>query len=224
MMDRNDASDSIFNVTLKHFNISVPPESEPKWAESVARWHQLDESTYALVEAAYRFKTTSPDVWEHVQPQSIWIAAPGGSNIADNDFVQNGSRSPSRFVGTLPSIRSSSLTLFMNWAGPVMCLQSGEQTLAQGFEEIYWHLCAKPAEPTWLVTSSRSILGKGSVHLVSFFCFSSSIPGGFVLVKKPVDGSSCALNHFDLVAKANDTLINNLDLDCGLSLMRRTTP
>ncbi len=215
-------NDFVVHADVRHFKIAGPALREPAWASTVARWHQLDESTYAVVEAAYRFSQLDQDEWKRVRPQSIWIAAPGGSNAADHDFVANGSRSPSRFVGTLPSIRSSSLALLMNWRGRVLCLQSGEKTLEQGFEEIYWHLRTNKTEPAWLITNTRTVMENSTEHLVSFFCFGSDLDGCFSFTKQPHQKNPLSLNHLDVVALCENTEVKQINIGSGLTLVRKT--
>src|SRR5690606_10200594 len=99
----------------------------------------LDPLTFAVVEAGARLRQEQPDLWLHRRPDMIWIAAEGASNIADYDFVVAGSRSPSRFVGTLPSIRSSSLALLMDWHGPMLCIVAGRETRAVAAAEVEAH-------------------------------------------------------------------------------------
>lgn len=222
MKDPVSTNDFVAHAAARHFKIEVPALIEPVWAATVARWHQLDESTYAVVEAAYRFSQLNTDEWRRVWPKTIWLAATGGSNAADYDFVANGSRSPSRFVGTLPSIRSSSLALMMNWRGPVMCLLSGEKTLEQGFEEMYWHLRARKSEPAWLVTSTRIAKENKFEHLVSFFCFGSDLEGGFTFSKMSEQRGEHSLNHLNLVAHCENTKTNQINIGLGLALVRKT--
>jgi hypothetical protein len=221
MSDQILQRDYKVNVAVKHFEVAIPPQGEPAWASVVARWHQLDESTYAVVEAAYRYSKAFPKEWELVRPKSIWIAAPGGSNIADDDFVVHGSRSPSRFVGTLPSIRSSSLALLMNWRGPVMCLQNGEKTLLQGFEEVYWHLISSYSEPAWLITSTRIVQDQNISHRVSFFCFGSDAESDFEFLKVATANNDVFLSHLSLIAQSEASDVEQITIGLGLTLMRK---
>ena len=214
-------NDFAVNVTVKHFDVAVPAQSEPAWASVVARWHQLDESTYAVVEAAYRYSKAFPTEWERVRPNSIWLAAPGGSNTADYDFVIHGSRSPSRFVGTLPSIRSSSLALLMNWRGPVMCLQQGEKTMLKGFEEVYWHLLGSRSDPAWLITSTRAVQDQKISHKVSFFCFGSDAESNFEFSKRSLAKNDVPLTHLNLAAQCEALDVQNITIGLGLTLVRK---
>jgi hypothetical protein len=209
------------NVTMKHFNVSVPAQSEPAWAPLVARWHQLDEATYAVVEAAFRYGNEFPEEWDRVRPHSIWIAAAGGSNPADYDFVLHGSRSPSRFVGTLPSIRSSSLSLLMNWRGPVMCLQQGKETMLRGFEEIYWHLLASQSEPSWLITTTKTLEGQQTIYKVSFFCFGSDADSEFLFSKDPSARGDVFMSHLNLAGLCDTRETKRIDIGLGLTFVRK---
>jgi len=221
MIDPRFRREFNIEIAVKHFKIAFPTVTEPAWAGSVARWHQLDDATFAVVEAAYRFSVENTEVWESVRPKSMWIASPGGSNSADCDFVQHGSRSPSRFVGTLPSIRSSSLALFMDWQGPVICLQSGGGTMAQGFEEICWHLRGQSSDPAWLITSTRKLDGGKAEHLVSFFCFASQVKGDFVCTHLADEERSDFLNHIDLIAQCEDGERRAISVGMGITLNRK---
>ncbi len=222
MSDESLPLDYKVKVAMKHFNVSVPAQSEPAWAPLVARWHQLDEATYAVVEAAYRYSKDFPEEWDLVRPQSIWMAAPGGSNAADYDFILHGSRSPSRFVGTLPSIRSSSLSLLMNWRGPVMCLQQGEETMLRGFEEIYWHLLASQSEPSWLITTTKTFEGQQTTYKVSFFCFGSDADNEFLFSKDPSARSDVFISHLNLAAQCEARETKRIGIGLGLTFVRKT--
>jgi hypothetical protein len=222
MTRQNTENKPSFDVIVKHFNISVPTVTEPAWAASVARWHQLDEATCAVVEAAYRFSQMDPELWGKVWPKSIWLAAAGGSNKADYEFVLHGSRSPSRFVGTLPSIRSSSLALFMNWSGPVMCVQSGETTLVQGLDEVYWHLRDSEVSSTWLITSTRSMRDNNPEYIVSFFCFGSGLDGDFLLSSSEKLEHSICIDHLNLVAQSKNLDQRKIDIGLQLTLSRKS--
>jgi 3-oxoacyl-[acyl-carrier-protein] synthase II len=136
------------------YRIVVDPDvkEEPSWAMVVPRWHQLDQVTFAVVEAGSQLAALYPEVWRN-KPARIWIAAAGASNGADYDFVRTGSRSPSRFVGTLPSIRSSSLALLMNWQGPVLCLVAGDRTEELTQAEVAAANRADPVPgPEWMIS------------------------------------------------------------------------
>lgn len=121
------ANDLVIRREDLRFTVDPFVKEEPAWVTEVPRWHQLDPVTFAVVEAGSRLRRDHLRVWK-ARPDSLWLPAKGGSNIADHGFVRTGSRSPSRFVGTLPSIRSSSLTLLMNWRGPVLCMVGGDST------------------------------------------------------------------------------------------------
>lgn len=155
------------------FTCLIDPDvkEEPSWAARVPRWHQLDPLTFAVVEAGARLRLQDHDVWRH-KPAEIWIAATEGSNVADHDFVHTGSRSPSRFVGTLPSIRSSSLALLMDWHGPVLCLVAGVETEARTREEILYHRKSSGATgPVWMVSCRTQGRGSSRRYEVTFDCF-----------------------------------------------------
>lgn len=166
---RNTKPGQSVGINVLNFSIETPAVVEPAWAAEVPRWHQLDDATFAVVEAAYQFRTRFSEVWQASRPAAVWLASRGGSNLADYEFVQRGSRSPSRFVGTLPSIKSSSLALMMNWRGPVFCVQNGKRTVEQGLSEMYWHLQGAQMGPVWLVTSAREKIAKGNRFQILFF-------------------------------------------------------
>lgn len=157
----------IFGKSLT-FAVKTPTISEPSWCNEVPRWRQLDDVTFAVVEAAAQFRLQHKNEWDTYRPHSLWLADQGGSNAADAFFVEGGSRSPSRFVGTLPSIRSSSLTLLMDWHGPVLCLQNGSRSTASGLAEAYWSHSAGDDQPSWLVYTRKKNHEKFTEFYVTF--------------------------------------------------------
>lgn len=168
-------------INVFKFSVETPALAEPAWAKDVPRWHQLDDVTFAVVEALHQFRERCSGTWQECQPALVWLAARGGSNLADFEFVSRGSRSPSRFVGTLPSIKSSSLALIMNWQGPVLCLQSGDQTAEHGLQEMFWHQQGRDGQPAWLVTHTRIKTAKGFVFKIVFFLSGAPDQSEFLL-------------------------------------------
>lgn len=96
----------------------------PAWHLKVDRWYQLDGAAYGLVDAYF---SCLPKLL--CRPDFIFLASPSASNQTDFEFVESGAISPSLFVHTLPNIRSAPLLQAMEWAGPLLCLQMGCQTL-----------------------------------------------------------------------------------------------
>lgn len=98
----------------------------PPWSQKIERWYQLDELSFSFCEALHE--------WNYLEnfkrPEIIFLAAEGASNLADLDFVNAGSQSPSKFVYTLPNIAASVVFQMLNMNGKVFCISEGEKTIA----------------------------------------------------------------------------------------------
>jgi hypothetical protein len=112
------------------FSFTYPATTEPAWKDQVDRWYQLDAPAYGLAEFYQQNKDKLGP-----PPGLIILASPSASNSTDFQFVNSGARSPAKFVHTLPNIRISPLAQVMNWHGPLLCFQKGEQTLSSAREE-----------------------------------------------------------------------------------------
>ncbi len=103
------------------------PASEPAWKDLIDRWYQLDETSFALCEAAFG--------WQQLNLlkkfDELIFLSPGGSNLADADFVAMTPASPSKFVYTLANIAPSVLCHLLRWSGPVYCYCPGNLTEQQ---------------------------------------------------------------------------------------------
>lgn len=105
------------------------PNSEPpSWHAQVERWYQMDAASYGLCELWTKSSA-------HGSPDLIFLASPGGCNEMDLQFVKSGAASPSKFVYTLPSTRSSALLQLMNWQGPLFCVQNDPATITTALTE-----------------------------------------------------------------------------------------
>ena len=122
-------------------------DTQPKWAEKIERWYQLDELGYAFCEAVYNWNYHK----EIEKPDLIFIAIEGASNIADKDFVIMGSLSPAKFVYTLPNISAAVIFQMLNINGKVYCLNDGPNTTKTA--EIEAKSFASNGKRVWLFTS-----------------------------------------------------------------------
>lgn len=105
-------------IVLHNHKIIWPPPKEPSWASRVERWYQLDAAAYSIAET---FSILQDKISK--KPSLLILASPLGSMETDFQFVR-GNYSPSKFVHTLPNIRSTSLLQLMGWQGPVLCFQN----------------------------------------------------------------------------------------------------
>jgi hypothetical protein len=67
------------------------------------------------------------------KPGIIILTSDTGSLEADSQFVKT--FSPTKFVYTLPNVRSSALCQVMNWHGPILCIQQSPPFLESGVSE-----------------------------------------------------------------------------------------
>lgn len=131
-------------MKLLHFHAGdfvFPAREPPAWAAKVERWVQLDSFAFLLPEAFTRWEKSLGS-----RPSLMLLTGFGASNITDSAFARSGAQSPTKFVHTLPNIRSSSLLAVMGWSGPVLSLHRDPCSLAAGFREALRH----PQEEVWL--------------------------------------------------------------------------
>jgi hypothetical protein len=107
---------------------AFPTSDPPSWHAQVERWYQMDAASYGLCE----LWTKAAD---QIAPGLIFLASPGGCNEMDQQFVKSGAASPSKFVYTLPSTRSSALLQLMHWQGPLFCVQNDPATIVSALSE-----------------------------------------------------------------------------------------
>lgn len=109
-----------------HFNSTAFPE--PEWKTAVERWYQLDAPAFMVCESYWRNKTQLT-----LPPDVVLVNSPQTSFATDQLFCK--SLSPSKFVHTLPSVRTSALFQLMNWRGPSFSfIDTREKILAYGEE------------------------------------------------------------------------------------------
>lgn len=127
-----------------------PAKSEPIWASQVERWSQLDAAAFGMAEIydCHREILSAPPRW-------MVLASPFASNETDRQFAVGGARSPSKFVHTLPNIRSSSILRLMKWTGPLLCLQKDPWTFATGLCESAT-LLEVEGGPVWMAGITRT--------------------------------------------------------------------
>lgn len=141
--------DSVEILHLR-FEHGFPARQEPEWKGRVDRWYQMDHAAYGLCEAYWAWKDRIGSA-----PSLILLASPGASNRTDRAFAETGATSPSRFVHTLPNIRSSPLCQVMGWNGPVLCLQKDPTTVQAALAEAA-ELVEAGWPSVWVLSSSRS--------------------------------------------------------------------
>jgi len=97
------------SFTFNFMSLNFP---EPKWREQVERWYQIDAPSYALCESYWQNRDFLKDL-----PQAVYINSPDCSFKTDQSFCKT--LSPSKFVHTLPSVRTSALFQLLMWRGPM---------------------------------------------------------------------------------------------------------
>jgi hypothetical protein len=120
---------SIF-VHYQKCEFQFPVQKEPIWHRFVDRWNHLDAYAYGLVQACFQWKM-APEAY----PDFIILASPEASNRTDFQFAHTGGLSPSKFVHTLPNVRSSSLCQVLKWNGPLLCIQNDPHTQVTALRE-----------------------------------------------------------------------------------------
>lgn len=130
-----------FWIRAHSIEIPFPAKEAPTWASKSDRWYQLDQPGYSFPQAYTLLKEI---LGPH--PEYLVLASPKASNQTDRDFVTTGASSPSKFVHTLPNIRAVSLLQAMEWAGPMLCVQSDPRTLLAGLETALLELEVQTSE------------------------------------------------------------------------------
>ena len=120
----------------------------PAWSTQVERWYQLDELGFSFCEALYEWNLLE----KFKKPDLVILAIKGGSNLADRDFVSNGSQSPAKFVYTLPNISAAVIFQMLKIQGKVFCVSEGEQTFEVARNEAAAY--AKTGNSVWLFETS----------------------------------------------------------------------
>ena len=110
-------------------DFAFPAPQQPEWAPKVERWYQLDGPAYGLCEFYSQLLQNAE------KPGVIFLASFEGSLPTDRAFAETGALSPAKFVHTLPNVRASSLCQTMEWHGPVICIQNGENSFERAVEE-----------------------------------------------------------------------------------------
>lgn len=136
-----------------HLNFEYPVKTEPEWAPQVERWYQLDAAAYGVTELYYRNRKKLP------LPGRIFLASPGASNHTDRQFAQ-GAPSPSKFVHTLPNIRSAPLLQVMKWSGRVFCIQKDPETITSALLE-----AANVGGVSWVVSAIIPPSGPAAAYI-----------------------------------------------------------
>lgn len=140
-------------LRIVRHSFEFPARTEPAWAAQVERWSQLDAAAFGMAEIYDRHRETLTAF-----PKWILLASPAASNETDRQFAMGGARSPSKFVHTLPNIRSSSILRLMPWQGPLLCLQKDPWTVATALVEATT-LLETEGGPIWIAGIARETRG-----------------------------------------------------------------
>lgn len=140
-------------VSQFSFTYEYPAKTQPEWAPQVERWYQLDAAAYGVTELFYRNREKLP------LPAQIFLASPGASNHTDHQFA-TGAPSPSKFVHTLPNIRSAPLLQVMQWSGRVFCIQKDPETITAALQE-----ASHVAGVSWVVSAIVPLSGPATAHI-----------------------------------------------------------
>ena len=146
-------------ITNKYnYEFSYPSKNIPDWSSLVDRWYQLDAHSFGLADFYWKHK----DILIN-KPGIIILTSDTGSLEADLQFVKI--FSPTKFVYTLPNVRSSALCQVMNWHGPILCVQQPPTCLESGIlEATSWavneHGC------TWVIDVKDREIGKYVVQFI----------------------------------------------------------
>ena len=190
-------------ISLKsfYFPFEFPLKAMPSWAPLVERWPQLDAASVGLAQAYTHFR-------EELGRAPAWIllASPQASNDTDGLFVASGAASPSKFVHTLPNIRSAALLKLMEWSGPLLCLQKDPETLKSALIEGAG-LLQSGAGPVWIAH-----LEKNKGWAASFFVLSAADEGNLRLQKTATTGFSTSSDKdlLDWLSKNEETSVFSL--------------
>lgn len=147
------------HVTKKYIHeFNYPSKQIPAWNNLVDRWYQLDASSFGLADLYW----TNKDVLAN-KPGMIILASDDGSLEADLQFIK--AFSPSKFVYTLPNVRSSALCQVMNWHCPVLCIQQASNSLEKAIVEATTWACSEH-NSVWVSDVKNSDQGKCLVQLI----------------------------------------------------------
>ena len=143
-------------MRLRHFSFAYdyPATAEPAWAPQVERWYQLDAAAFGLTELYWRERENLSS-----RPAAMFLASPGGSNFTDRQFAAGATPSPTKFVHTLPNIRSAALLQVMGWSGRVLCLQKDPETVLAALSE-----AVRGRRNAWVV-SAFPVQGRFEAHI-----------------------------------------------------------
>ncbi len=127
-------------------------QSQPDWSSKIQRWYQLDNPARSLLESYFYWAKDFPHYADLIdKSKCIVLASSGASNETDLNFAREGASSPSLFSHTLPNIRASVLLEATGWSGPLLCLQFGQRTLANGLLEACGLASSNELSPTTLI-------------------------------------------------------------------------
>lgn len=125
-------------MTLSTRTVKTFPSTtfaEPEWKTLVERWYQLDTPSVMLCESYWQQRQ------DLKMPDMVLLNSPNLSFVTDQLFCKT--LSPSKFVHTLPSVRTSALFQLMNWRGPaVSFIDTLENTLSYAKELVEKNLYA----------------------------------------------------------------------------------
>lgn len=124
------------NFSFHFMNQNFP---EPAWKSKVERWYQIDPPSFALCESYWQNQDLLAEM-----PDMILLNSPNASFKTDQNFCKT--LSPSKFVHTLPNVRTSALFQMIPWRGPMMSfvggfadtLELGASMLATGSGKRIW--------------------------------------------------------------------------------------
>ena len=181
-----------------------PATKTPAWAGLVDRWYQLDAPAYGFAQA---YSNSKNELGPH--PGLIIIASPRASNTTDRAFASGGAASPSRFVHTLPNIRSVSLLQVMGWHGPLLCVQDDPRTIRHALDQALAHFESdETLRSVWVVSFVDS------VSETSFFVLTRD-PSGPVKLERTDErltlGDETDQQWLDWVYKGDSTSFNLTD-------------
>ena len=124
------------SFTFNFMNQNFP---EPGWKGQVERWYQIDPPSFALCESYWQNQD-----FLNLEPDLILLNSPQASFKTDQLFCKT--LSPSKFVHTLPNVRTSALFQLIPWRGPMLSfvgdfsetLKLGQELLASGRYRRLW--------------------------------------------------------------------------------------
>lgn len=163
-----------------------PAKNPPAWTENVDRWYQMDAFAFGACDAFSRFETALGRL-----PDFVFLASREASNRTDRLFVEGGSISPSKFVHTLPNVRSAPLFQIAGWSGPCLCLQNDPATEIAGLVEAAMIVSAE-FETVWMFSIEPMTLS----YRARVYVLSDSKTADFMIRKiqktsaKPTENSS----------------------------------